>query len=107
MLCRIRNVVSSLYAIPAAAAYLKHGACVELGKAAAVVSETVGGCRGLACSLLLVGNFVTSSATTEASMSLASSCPKGSARSQDNPHLERVSRPSDTMPTHQGMASLW
>ena len=27
--------------------------------------------------------------------------------SRNNPHLERVSRPSDTMPTHRGMASLW
>ena len=57
------------------------GANVERGMAAAVVSGTVGGCRGLACSLLLVGNFVTSSAIAKASVALASSRSRGSARS--------------------------
>ena len=47
---------------------------VERRNAAAVVSETVGGCRELACSLLPVGNFITLSAIAEASIVLVSSC---------------------------------
>ena len=84
--------------------FLTHGVdSVELRKAAAVVSETVGGCRGLAGSLLPIGNIVTSSAIAKVSIALASSCSRGSARSLGDlritPTWRAVSYTHLTLPT--------